>query len=72
MSCPLPEDFHALCPCFSLPGSDIAVADFQLLEMVQATFYAMLLKEAFKLGMVRSFMAEKSKIGPGGSEVVKF
>jgi len=48
------------------------VADFQLLEMVQATFYAMLLKEAFKLGMVRSFMAEKSKIGPGGSEVVKF
>ncbi|KAJ8420553.1 hypothetical protein Cgig2_014916 [Carnegiea gigantea] len=36
-------------------------ADFELLEMVQATFYGMLLNEAVELGVVRGFMAEGLK-----------
>ncbi|KAJ8423866.1 hypothetical protein Cgig2_033790 [Carnegiea gigantea] len=58
---PLPEDFHALCPHFSLPEAEGAAADFELPEMVQATFYAMLLNEAVELGVVHSFMAEGLK-----------
>jgi len=34
----LPEDYHILCPHFSLPEAEGAAADFELLEMVQATF----------------------------------
>ena len=43
---PLPEDFHALCPRFSLLEAEGAAADFELPEMVQATFYVMLLNDA--------------------------
>ncbi|KAJ8438046.1 hypothetical protein Cgig2_014175 [Carnegiea gigantea] len=58
---PLPEDFHTLCPRFSLPEAEGAAADFELSEMVQATFYAMLLNEAVELGVVHSFMAKGLK-----------
>ena len=58
---PLPEDFHALCPRFSLPEAEAAVANFELPKMVQATFYAVLLNEAVELGMASSFMAEGLK-----------
>jgi len=37
------------------------VVDFGLPEMVQATFYAMLLNEAIEFGVVRGFMAEGVK-----------
>ncbi|KAJ8442957.1 hypothetical protein Cgig2_019530 [Carnegiea gigantea] len=55
---PLPEDYRVLRPHFSLPKAERAVADFELLEMVQATFYAMLLNEAIELGVMRGFMAD--------------
>ncbi|KAJ8432305.1 hypothetical protein Cgig2_019234 [Carnegiea gigantea] len=55
------KDFHALCPRFSLPEAEGAVADFELPAMVQAIFYAMLLNEAVEFGVVRSFIAEGLK-----------
>ncbi|KAJ8438013.1 LOW QUALITY PROTEIN: hypothetical protein Cgig2_029994 [Carnegiea gigantea] len=65
--CPLTEDYHVLCPRFSLPEAKGATADFELLEMGQATFYAMLLNEAIERVC---FMAEGLKlalVGPGWS-----
>ncbi|KAJ8429572.1 hypothetical protein Cgig2_023778 [Carnegiea gigantea] len=53
----LPED----CPRFSLPEAEGAATDFELPEMVQATFYVMLLNEAVELGVVLGFMAEGLK-----------
>ncbi|KAJ8453133.1 LOW QUALITY PROTEIN: hypothetical protein Cgig2_008017 [Carnegiea gigantea] len=41
--------------------SERAAADFELPEMVQATFYAMLLNEAVKLGVVRRFIVKGLK-----------
>ncbi|KAJ8450529.1 LOW QUALITY PROTEIN: hypothetical protein Cgig2_020166 [Carnegiea gigantea] len=59
---PLPKDFHALCPCFSLPEAEGAAADFELPKMVQVIFYVMLLNEAVELGVVSGFMAEGLKL----------
>ncbi|KAJ8427748.1 hypothetical protein Cgig2_008552 [Carnegiea gigantea] len=53
---PLPEDYYVLCPCFSLPEAEGTTSDFELLEMMQSTFNAMLLNEAIELGVVRSFI----------------
>ena len=39
---PLLEGFSGLCPGFSLPEAELAATKLGLLEMVQATFYAML------------------------------
>ncbi|KAJ8421146.1 LOW QUALITY PROTEIN: hypothetical protein Cgig2_027444 [Carnegiea gigantea] len=56
---PLPEDYQDLCPCFSLPEAEGAALDFELPEMVQATFYAMLSNDAvvdhrgFEVDMLR-------------------
>ncbi|KAJ8424430.1 hypothetical protein Cgig2_010659 [Carnegiea gigantea] len=58
---PLPEDFHALCPRFSLAEAEGAAAEFELPEIVQATFYTMLLNEAFELGVAHEYMAESMK-----------
>ena len=55
---PLPEDYHVLCPHFSLPEAEGATADFELPTMVQVTFYAMLLHKAVELGVVHGFMVE--------------
>ncbi|KAJ8447437.1 hypothetical protein Cgig2_019431 [Carnegiea gigantea] len=55
---PLPEDFHALWPRFSLAKAEDAAAEYGLPEMVQATFYAMLLNEAVELGVAHNFTAE--------------
>jgi len=63
---PLLKDFHALCPRFSLPEAEGAAADFELPEMVQATFYAMLLNEAVELGVVHGFIAEGLKSALAG------
>ncbi|KAJ8447870.1 hypothetical protein Cgig2_012005 [Carnegiea gigantea] len=48
---PLPEDYFNLCPPFSLPEAERAALDFELPEMVRATFYAMLLNDAVELGV---------------------
>ncbi|KAJ8421649.1 hypothetical protein Cgig2_019222 [Carnegiea gigantea] len=58
---PLPKDFHVLCPCFSLFEAEGATADFELTEIVQATFYAMLLNKAVEMGVAHDFTAESMK-----------
>ncbi|KAJ8420506.1 hypothetical protein Cgig2_015270 [Carnegiea gigantea] len=57
----LEEHFHAFCPCFLLSEAEGAAADFELPEIVQATFYAMLLNEAVELGVVYDFTVESMK-----------
>ncbi|KAJ8423203.1 hypothetical protein Cgig2_015226 [Carnegiea gigantea] len=59
--CSLPEDYHVLCPHFSLPEAEGAAANLELPEMVLATFYAILLNEVVELGLVYSFMAKGLK-----------
>ncbi|KAJ8447058.1 LOW QUALITY PROTEIN: hypothetical protein Cgig2_025435 [Carnegiea gigantea] len=58
---PLLEDYHVLCPRFSFPEAEGAAANFELPEMVQAIFYAMLLNEVVELGLVHDFIAEGLK-----------
>ncbi|KAJ8419879.1 hypothetical protein Cgig2_007495 [Carnegiea gigantea] len=54
---PLPEDFNVLCPCFWLA----AAAELELPEIVQATFYALLLNEMLELGVIHEYTAERMK-----------
>ncbi|KAJ8424902.1 LOW QUALITY PROTEIN: hypothetical protein Cgig2_007627 [Carnegiea gigantea] len=56
---PLPEDFHVLCPRFSLAKAEDTATEFEIPKM--ATFYATLLNEAFKLGMAHEYTAESMK-----------
>ncbi|KAJ8421605.1 hypothetical protein Cgig2_025734 [Carnegiea gigantea] len=58
---PLPEDFHALCPRFSLSEAEGAAADFELPEIVQATFYTIMLNKAVELGVAHDLTAESMK-----------
>ncbi|KAJ8451980.1 hypothetical protein Cgig2_016561 [Carnegiea gigantea] len=58
---PLPEDYHILCLRFSLPEAERVAADFELPEILQVTFYTMLLNEAVELSVVRGFMADGLK-----------
>jgi len=58
---PLLEDFRGLCPCFTLCEVEEAERDFKLLEMVQATFYTMLLNDAVKLDILSEFMVADLK-----------
>ncbi|KAJ8427295.1 hypothetical protein Cgig2_002207 [Carnegiea gigantea] len=58
---PLPEDFNVLCPCFSLAEAEAAAAEFELPEIVQATFYAMLLNEMFELVVAHEYRAKRMK-----------
>ncbi|KAJ8424979.1 hypothetical protein Cgig2_031928 [Carnegiea gigantea] len=63
---PLPEDSHVLCPRFSLVEAENAATEFELPEMVQVTFYAMLLNEAVELGMTHEYTAESMKSSLAG------
>ncbi|KAJ8419880.1 hypothetical protein Cgig2_000617 [Carnegiea gigantea] len=58
---PLPEDFDVLCPYFSLAEAEAAAAESGLPEIVQATFYAMLLSDMLELGAVHKYTAEKMR-----------
>ncbi|KAJ8448736.1 hypothetical protein Cgig2_011357 [Carnegiea gigantea] len=60
-SSPFPEDFHVLCPRFSLVEAEGTAAEFEIPEIVQATFYAMLLSEAVELGVAHEYTAENMK-----------
>ncbi|KAJ8422898.1 hypothetical protein Cgig2_026419 [Carnegiea gigantea] len=60
--CPLPDDYWDLCPHFTLSDAKRAVHDFELPEMVQATFYAMLLNDVVELGKVSSLLAVDLKL----------
>ena len=58
---PPPEDFLTLCLRFLLSEAEGAVAEFELPEIEQVTFYAMLLNEAVELGVAHKFTAEGLK-----------
>jgi len=49
---PLPKDFQALCPSYELAVAEEAAEDYELLELPQVIFYAMLLNEAERLGVL--------------------
>ncbi|KAJ8421484.1 hypothetical protein Cgig2_014962 [Carnegiea gigantea] len=63
---PLPEDYRELCPCFTLSEAEEAAHDFNLPEMVQATFYAMLLNDAMELGIASGFIDVDLKVSLEG------
>ncbi|KAJ8444872.1 hypothetical protein Cgig2_029803 [Carnegiea gigantea] len=58
---PLPDDCQDLCPHFLLLKAERAALDFELPEMAQATFYAMLLNDAIELGLVSGFLTDDLK-----------
>ncbi|KAJ8445075.1 hypothetical protein Cgig2_022595 [Carnegiea gigantea] len=49
---PLSKDFHNLCLSYELAVAEEAVEDYELLELPQVIFYAMLLNEARRLGVL--------------------
>ncbi|KAJ8435423.1 hypothetical protein Cgig2_001075 [Carnegiea gigantea] len=49
---PFPKDFRSLCPDFDLAMAEQTAAYYELPELPQAIFYAMLLNEAEKLGVL--------------------
>ena len=49
----LPRDFRSLCLDFDLAMAEQATAHYELPKLPQAIFYAMLLNEAEKLGMLQ-------------------
>ncbi|KAJ8442696.1 LOW QUALITY PROTEIN: hypothetical protein Cgig2_001789 [Carnegiea gigantea] len=51
-SSPLPRDFQALCPSYELAVVEEAAERFELPELHQVIFYAMLLNEADRLGVL--------------------
>ncbi|KAJ8424906.1 hypothetical protein Cgig2_007631 [Carnegiea gigantea] len=53
-------------PRFSLAKAEGMTAEFEIPEIVQATFYAMLLNEAFELGMAHEYIADSMKSSLGG------
>ncbi|KAJ8444830.1 hypothetical protein Cgig2_008887 [Carnegiea gigantea] len=55
--CPLLEDYRDLCPNFTLPDAEEAAHPFNMPEIVQATFYVMLLNDAVELYLVSRDMA---------------
>ncbi|KAJ8433878.1 hypothetical protein Cgig2_021261 [Carnegiea gigantea] len=69
---PLPDDYQDLCPRFSLSEPERAALDFKLPEIVQATFYAMLLNDAVDLGIVSGFLADDLKLSLKGLRWTSF
>ena len=60
-SCPpqlVPVDFQDLCSSFTLPDTEEAAHDFNILEIIQATFYAMMVNDALQLSVVSRDVAE--------------
>ena len=49
---PLPNDFQALCLSYEVAVAEEAAQCFQLPELPQVMFYAMLLSEAERLGVL--------------------
>ncbi|KAJ8437847.1 hypothetical protein Cgig2_000401 [Carnegiea gigantea] len=55
---PLPEDFDVLCPYFSLAEAEATAVESGLPEIVQTTFYAMLLNDMLELSAVHEYTAK--------------
>ncbi|KAJ8425916.1 hypothetical protein Cgig2_033857 [Carnegiea gigantea] len=49
---PLPKDFQGLCPSYELAMAEEAAGRFELPKLAQVIFYAMLLNEAERLGVL--------------------
>ncbi|KAJ8446296.1 hypothetical protein Cgig2_005827 [Carnegiea gigantea] len=54
---PLSEDYQGLCLSFTLPDAEEVARDFNILQIVQAIFYAMVVKDAVKLSVVNRDVA---------------
>ncbi|KAJ8435834.1 LOW QUALITY PROTEIN: hypothetical protein Cgig2_003857 [Carnegiea gigantea] len=67
---PLPDDYQDLCPRFMLPHAERVALEFKLPEM--ATFYAMLLNDAVKLGTASGFLAVDLKLALEGLRWMSF
>ena len=61
-----PEGLPGAMSSFTLSDAEEAARDFELPEMVQTTFYAMLLNDAVELGIVSGFMATNLKVALEG------
>jgi len=59
---PLPDDYRDLCPHFTLSNEESAAVDFELLEIIQVTFYAILLNDDVELDIVSDPMAFDLKL----------
>ncbi|KAJ8419943.1 LOW QUALITY PROTEIN: hypothetical protein Cgig2_020753 [Carnegiea gigantea] len=62
LPCSLSDNYYDLCPRFTLCDAERAAFDFELPEMVQVTFYAVLLTDAVELGIVSGFIAVDLKL----------
>jgi len=60
-SSPVPQRLPGLCLAFTPPEMEEAVRDFDILEIVQATFYAILVNDDMELSVVSRDMAEDFK-----------
>ncbi|KAJ8439996.1 hypothetical protein Cgig2_022678 [Carnegiea gigantea] len=58
---PLPKDHWDLCPSFTLTDAKETTCDFDIPEIVQATFYAMVVNNAVELFVVSTDMARALK-----------
>jgi len=57
----LPDNYYDLCPYFDRDMAEEFARDFCILKMTQAIFYAMVVKNALKLGVVSRELAEHLK-----------
>ncbi|KAJ8436181.1 hypothetical protein Cgig2_010425 [Carnegiea gigantea] len=69
---PLPNDYRDLCPRFTLSDAERAALDFELPEMVHATFYGVLLNDVIELGIVSGPMAVDLKLTLDGLRSASF
>ncbi|KAJ8447165.1 hypothetical protein Cgig2_022894 [Carnegiea gigantea] len=69
---PLSDDYEDLCPRFTRSDAKRAALDFELPEMVQATFYAMLLNDVIELGIVSGFLTIDLKLTLEGLRLTSF
>jgi len=69
---PLPEDYRDLCPSFTLPDAEEVAHDFNILTMVQATFYSMLLNNVAGLSLVSRDIARCLKATHEGLQWTAF
>ncbi|KAJ8448595.1 hypothetical protein Cgig2_010482 [Carnegiea gigantea] len=69
---PLPEDYQDLCLRFTLSDAERAALDFELPEMVQVTFYAILLNDDVELGIVSGFIVIDLKLTLEGLRLISF
>ena len=59
--CPLPDNYFYLCPYFDLDMAKESTRDFCIAEMTYVVFYAMVVNDAFELGVVNRELAKHLK-----------